>query len=331
MEYIATIRSIDPFPDILDIIKVCSDNKIEVLRFNLAKVGIAEEIERMCRLVEQIRKRFPFAKIMVDLPAPGSNPRLKLNTSKVYREILAGDLLTVRSGGSAVTDMDDAISVDLDRVGASVVENQLLYYSVGEGAFRVDSIVDDDRIVMMALNDFRMYDKKALVCGKLIREHIKSEFLDVIERLKPEYIALSFIETKKDIIDMIDRMPVSGALIVSKIETETGSDNIDEILRCTDGIMLGRGDLGLHSNISRMPAIQQKVVNSTKLQHKAIYVATDILESLVHRYVPSRADLADLAEIISQSPDGMVLNWGLVRSKQFPEAIRLLKSMESIY
>lgn len=95
--------------------------------------------------------------------------------------------------------------------------------------------------------------------------------------------------------------------IYSKIENYEGIENFEEILKVSDGIVLGRGDLAVEINSIEYPVLQEKIINRMKRSKKPLVIATHILESLAYRSKPSISETSDLYHFIKNKVDGIVL------------------------
>ena len=100
-----------------------------------------------------------------------------------------------------------------------------------------------------------------------------------------DYVAASFVSTKQDITDLKNFLEENGGGdigIIAKIENRTGIDNIEEICSECDGVMIGRGDLGVEVPFAELPAIQKYIITKCRLLGKRVITATEMLESMIH-------------------------------------------------
>jgi pyruvate kinase len=127
-----------------------------------------------------------------------------------------------------------------------------------------------------------------------------------------DLLALSFVRDAGDVEDLRQLVaslcPSARPAIVAKIETPQALDNIDEILVAADAIMVARGDLGVEIGCERVPAVQAHLVARARAIGKPVIVATQMLESMVHSAVPTRAEVADVAQAVSSGADATMLS-----------------------
>ncbi|MFC1730766.1 pyruvate kinase [candidate division KSB1 bacterium] len=125
-----------------------------------------------------------------------------------------------------------------------------------------------------------------------------------------DFVALSFVRKSKDITDLrkILNREKSDIAIIAKIETQEAVDNIDEIIALADGIMIARGDLAIEVPTEDVPVIQKNIVRKCNEVGKPVIVATQMLESMIHSPVPTRAEVSDVANSILDGTDAIMLS-----------------------
>ncbi|MBY0516800.1 MAG: pyruvate kinase [Bacteriovoracaceae bacterium] len=140
-----------------------------------------------------------------------------------------------------------------------------------------------------------------------------------------DYVALSFVRTAQDILDVkarLHKMKVDVP-IVSKIETPGAVENIQEILEVTDMIMVARGDMGVEVGNHLVPAIQKKLIKICNEAGKPVITATQMLESMITNPRPTRAEATDVANAIWDGTDCVMLS-GETASGSYPEETVLM-------
>lgn len=126
-----------------------------------------------------------------------------------------------------------------------------------------------------------------------------------------DYIAASFVRTKKDVIDLRKFLNYHGGheiKIISKIENSDGVDHFDEILEESDGIMVARGDMGVEVEYERLPGLQKRFIKSCYGAGKIVITATQMLESMVHSFTPTRAEITDVANAVFDGTSAVMLS-----------------------
>ncbi|MEX0884533.1 MAG: pyruvate kinase, partial [Cyclobacteriaceae bacterium] len=144
-----------------------------------------------------------------------------------------------------------------------------------------------------------------------------------------DWIALSFVRTADDILDLRDRINKAGknCKIVAKIEKPEALENIDAIIKATDAIMVARGDLGVEVPMEIVPLWQKRMVEKCKIACKPVIIATQMMESMIVNPRPTRAETNDVANAVLDGADAVMLS-AETASGNFP--IAAVKAMSSI-
>jgi pyruvate kinase len=135
-----------------------------------------------------------------------------------------------------------------------------------------------------------------------------------------DYIALSFVRQAEDVKILRDFLLENGGQlpIVSKIETMEALDNLEDIVKVSDGIMVARGDLGVEATLEWIPFYQKKIIKLANQYGKPVITATEMLESMITNATPTRAELTDIANSILDGTDVMMLS-GETAVGKYPE------------
>lgn len=124
---------------------------------------------------------------------------------------------------------------------------------------------------------------------------------------KFDYIAQSFVRSKNDIFKIRELVKDNIGLI-AKIENREGIRNIDEIIDASDGIMIARGDMGVSIPIYEIPIIQKEIIKKCNRAGKFVITATQMLESMTDNFIPTRAEVNDVANAILDGSDYLMLS-----------------------
>ncbi|MBD3330950.1 pyruvate kinase [Candidatus Peregrinibacteria bacterium] len=125
-----------------------------------------------------------------------------------------------------------------------------------------------------------------------------------------DYVALSFVKSKKDIQELrrLIKKHKSDAKIVAKIERHEAVDNLKEIIKESDAIMVARGDLGIEIPAERVPIVQKKIIKLANKYGKAVITATQVLQSMVENSRATRAEISDAANAVFDHTDAIMLS-----------------------
>ena len=142
-----------------------------------------------------------------------------------------------------------------------------------------------------------------------------------------DFIAASFVRRKEDVIALrkfVDYHGGHAIKIISKIESLEGIEHFDEILQYSDGIMVARGDMGVEVEYERLPGLQKRFIRGCYAAGKMAITATQMLESMVHSPMPTRAEITDVANAVFDGTSAVMLS-GESAAGEYPvEAVRAM-------
>lgn len=125
-----------------------------------------------------------------------------------------------------------------------------------------------------------------------------------------DWIALSFVRTARDIIELkhVIRDKKGRSRVIAKIEKPEAVRNIDEIIEESDGLMVARGDLGVETPMESVPLIQKMIINKCRQWGRPVIVATQMMESMITNFQPTRAEVNDVANAVLDGTDAVMLS-----------------------
>lgn len=250
-------------------------------------------------LIATARSASEHVAVMVDT----SGPELRILGVESPRELNAGDVFSLSltkhktmphlshdvdlKKGTPVLLDDGAMTAIVEGVSDSVAQVRLLD----------NGILTDRRKVTLprAQTAFPILDAK----DKKDLRFCLNEGVDAV--------ALSFTRNKKDVAEC-RKVVGSEILIIAKIESAEGVENVDEIIAAADGIMIARGDLGVEIPLEEVPLVQKKIVEKCNRAAKPVIVATQMLESMTRNSRPTRAEASDVANAILDGADCLMLS-----------------------
>lgn len=142
-----------------------------------------------------------------------------------------------------------------------------------------------------------------------------------------DFIALSFIRTPEDVISVKDVLMQEGVYIpvIAKIEKPEAVNNLSEILKVADGIMVARGDLGVELSPEQVPIIQKDIIRLCNEEGIPVITATQMLESMIQHPRPTRAEASDVANAIVDGTDAVMLSGETAIGKYPVETVTMMK------
>jgi len=237
--------------------------------------------------------------IIMDIKGPEVRVR-----SRSPRQVKAGDLIVAGFG-------DDELSFSYDFYDEVRVGDRI---AIDDGTIntKVDQ-KDDGRLTLRVLDDGVIQTNKGVnIPGKRLKTpRLSPKDLKAIEysqEKQVEFLALSFTRNADDIANLRKRMGSSKQAIIAKIENEEGVLNVTEILEDADALMVARGDLGVEIEYHRVPLIQKELIRRCNQRGKVVITATQMLETMVDKPNPTRAETSDVANAILDGSDAIMLS-----------------------
>jgi pyruvate kinase len=155
------------------------------------------------------------------------------------------------------------------------------------------------------------------------------EDLELALKYDIDWIALSFVRSARDIIELKHLIKNAGksTRVIAKIEKPEAIDDLDDIIKAADGIMVARGDLGVEIPMENVPLIQKRIINKSIEHAKPVIVATQMMESMIDNISPTRAEVNDVANAVMDGADAVMLS-GETSVGRHPRAV--IDSMNKI-
>lgn len=218
------------------------------------------------------------------------------------------------------------------------------YYDLIDG-IRCNSLIklNNGRVVLNVLDKGPDYLLCEVITGGEVEnfssvhlEEVRLPFLsdrdrdDIVfaDEMSIDFLALSLVGSAEDVLDVNDLLIELGndhMSIISKIERASAVDEIDDIIRVSDGVMITRGDLGVDIPIERIPGIQKMVINKCHYANKVSIVATQVLSSMEDCLVPTRSEVSDIANAVLDGVDAIMLSFETMKGRYPIEALNVMK------
>jgi pyruvate kinase len=138
---------------------------------------------------------------------------------------------------------------------------------------------------------------------------------------------MSFVGNKNDVLKLREKMQEYGKVIpiITKIERKIAIENIDEIIKVADAVMVARGDLGNEVPLEQIPFIEKDIIEKCKIVGKPVIVATQMMFSMVENSSPTRAEMTDIAYAILNGADAVMLSEESASGKHPLEAVMMME------
>ncbi len=320
------ICTIGPASEAPETLSAMMEAGMNVARINFSH-GTHEEHAVKIANIKKVRERLdrPIA-IMLDTKGPEyriktfKNGKITLEEGQMFTlcvDDVPGDETRVSVNYAGLAD-------DLEPGNRVLLANGLLALDVVEianGEIRCRVAVGGE------LSDRKSMSFPGKVLNQIyLSELDKSDLLFGIEH-GVDYVACSFVSRKQDLIDVREFLNAHGGQsisLIAKIENQSGIDNIEDICQACEGIMIGRGDMGVEIPYEELPAVQKHLIDKCRLIGKRVITATEMLESMIHNARPTRAEISDVANAVYDGTSAVMLSGETAAGEHPVEAVAVM-------
>jgi pyruvate kinase len=282
----------------------------DVIRINMSHSNF-DEAKRIIGYVREINFE---EKILTGIMIDTKGPEIRMGALEEKKLYLEKDKL-IRISECEIVGNKDIISISSKGVISHIDIGGYIYLDSGKVKLEVIE-KGNDILLCRILNDaiINQYSKVNIPNLDYNMKFLSNYDLETIKfacENKADYIALSYVKDQLDVLDVNDELISlnnNNIQIISKIENQSAIDDIENIIKASDGIMVSRGDLGLDTELEKIPAIQKRIVDLTKREEKIIIIATEMLASMKDNVRPTRAEVSDVASSVIEQVDALMLS-----------------------
>lgn len=318
------VATIGPSSEDPDMLRALLLSGVDVVRFNLKH----NEIPWHATLVDTVKKIAKEEELsigtLIDLQGPEVRTRVFVNDGEIPLKI--GDKVILSTEKEPKS--QNTFTVTQPEVLDYLEKEQKVVVDDGRLHFIVDT-PGKNKVTLISLSDGVLKNRKTMnVPGALFPLQVLNEKdIEAIEMAAShhvDYIALSFVRTAEDILTLKKMMEEKGvdARVISKIETQSALDNIDEIVAASEGIMVARGDLGVEIPMEQVPFYQKEIIKKCLERGIPVITATQMLHSMIDRSYPTRAEVSDIANAAYDFTDAVMLSEETAAGKYPLEAVK---------
>ncbi|HNW86750.1 MAG TPA: pyruvate kinase [Candidatus Limiplasma sp.] len=291
---------------------------MNVARLNFSH-GTHESHGRTIERVKRIREELglPVA-IMLDT----KGPEIRIGTFKTGRvHLTRGQTFTLCT--EDVEGTEKRVTVSYKQLPQDVQEGSVILIDDGLVSLTVTKLTAEE-ITCKVGNDGEISDHKGVnvpgaeLTMPFLSDRDREDILFGVEQ-EIDIVAASFTRGANDILEIRKLFSRRDISIIAKIENSQGVQNIDDILRVSDGIMVARGDLGVEIPLEEVPVVQKMLIHKAYSSGKQVITATQMLESMITNPRPTRAEAADVANAIYDGTSATMLS-GETAAGQYPVA-----------
>lgn len=283
---------------------------MDVVRLNFSHGNHPEFVKKIA-MIKEVReeKQLPLP-ILLDTKGP--ELRIKtFNNGKIT--LKAGDPFTFTT--EDIEGNEQMVGVSYKGICEDMLPGDKILLNNGMMVFRVTEVQVPNVHCVVEIGG-ELSDRKSMFFPDkelkldFLSEQDKADLLFGIEQ-DVDFVALSFVSKAQNVIDAKEFLAAHGGEhidVIAKIENRAGVNNLLEIMKVCDGIMVARGDLGVEIPYEELPDIQKYIINQCRIYGKRVITATEMLESMIHNPRPTRAEISDVANAVYDGTSAVMLS-----------------------
>lgn len=323
------VCTIGPISESKEMLMKLINNGMNVARLNFSHGSFAEHGARIKTIREICAETGKNIAIMLDTKGPEIRTIKLENGDDVL--LTAGQEFTLTTDQSVIGNKNH-VAVTYEDLPHDLAPGNTVLLDDGLIALTVKSTTDTT-VVCEVMNTGELGEHKGInLPGVSVRlpalsEKDKSDLIFGCEQ-RVDLVSASFIRKAEDVLEMRALLKAHGGdniQIISKIETQEGLDNFDEILEASDGIMAARGDLGVEIAVEEVIFAQKMMIEKTNKARKPIITATQMLDSMIMNPRPTRAEAGDVTNAILDGTDAVMLSGESAKGKYPAEAVQIME------
>ena len=324
------VCTIGPASDSKETLVAMAKAGMNVARLNFSHGTHEEHLDKI-RKIKEVREELGLP-IAILLDTKGPEYRIKtFENGKIF--LNEGDIFTFTTRNVKGTKV--IVSVSYENLHRDLEKGDTILLNNGLLKFEIKEIKDQD-IICETIVGGELLDRKSMsfpnkvLKQKFLSDQDKADLKFGIEN-GIDFIACSFVSCRQDLLDVKKYLKELGYdgkdNLIAKIENQSGIDNIKEICEECDGIMIGRGDMGVEIPFEELPAVQKKLITNCRLLGKRVITATEMLESMIHNTRPTRAEISDVANAVYDGSSAIMLSGETASGEHPVEAVETMSKI----
>ncbi len=323
------VATLGPATDGEEILREMMDKGVDVFRINFSHANY-EIVDRNIQLIHGLNKKYGYnTAILADL----QGPKLRIGEMEEGVVLSPGDVFTFTN--EKIVGNKEKAYMTYKKFPTDVKVGENILIDDGKLVLRVIATNKIDEVKAEVVQGGPLSSKKGINLPNtnvslpaLTEKDIEDAKFAISKGV--DWIALSFVRTAQDVLDLKELIDAESAYkipIIAKIEKPEALENIDEIMRVIDGLMVARGDLGVEMPMEMVPQSQKMLISKAKLRRIPVIVATQMMESMINSLTPSRAEVNDVANAVFDGADAVMLS-GETSVGKYP--VQVIETMTKI-
>lgn len=323
------VATLGPATDEEEILRLMMDSGVDVFRINFSHADY-EDVKRKIKLIHKLNDLYGYnTATLADL----QGPKLRIGEVEQGAFLNVGDILTFTN--EKIVGTKERVYMTYKQFAQDVKVGENILIDDGKLILKVIFTNGTNEVKAEVIQGGPLSSKKGvnlpntkISLPALTEKDIEDAIFAIQQDV--DWIALSFVRTSQDVIDLKNLIKEHAEYkipIIVKIEKPEAIENIDEIIKESDGLMVARGDLGVELPMELVPQTQKMLIGKAKLARKPVIVATQMMESMITSLTPTRAEVNDVANAVFDGADAVMLS-GETSVGKYP--VQVIQTMTKI-
>ena len=318
---IATLGPSTDDPKMLDKILEAG---VDVVRINMSHGSPEEHIERCDRIRNRARAHGRQVGVLADL----QGPKIRIERFKQGKvDLVEGETFILDAKLGVKEGSVERVGISYKQLPGDVKRGDTLLLDDGRITLWVND-ANATEINCRVVNGGELSDRKGInrqgggLSAPALTDKDRND-IKLAAKMQVDYLAVSFVRHAEDVEEARTLLRDAGGQggIISKIERAECLDVVESIIDASDAIMIARGDLGVEIGDASLPPVQKRLIRIARSHNRAVITATQMMESMIHSHIPTRAEVFDVANAVLDGTDAVMLSAETASGKYPDKAI----------
>lgn len=305
------IATLGPSTDNIDVLDAMLEAGLDMVRLNFSH-GVAADHEKRLKVIRE--KEIQFNR-QIGILADLQGPKIRISRFREGKVFLKeGETFIFDANLDGQSGDETRVGIDYKALPQDVKDNDMLLVDDGRLVFQVTRVIGAEIHTRVQVGG-ELSNNKGInrlgggLSAKALTDKDKED-LKTATNMGVDYIAISFPRDAADVEEAraLVKAEGSSAGIIAKIERVEAVKAIDEIIMASDAVMVARGDLGVEMGDAELPFLQKEIIHKCRNMEKAVITATQMMESMIHNAIPTRAEVLDVANAVLDGTDAVMLS-----------------------
>jgi pyruvate kinase len=303
---------------------------VDVVRLNFSHGAVADHARRLELVRTAAKQAGRYVGVLGDL----QGPKIRIDRFAAGKVQLAdGAEFTLDASLAVDAGTDHAVGIAYKKLPSDVFAGDVLLLNDGQISLQVLEI-DGPRIKTRVLVGGELGNNKGInrqgggLSAGALTDKDREDILAAAS-LKVDYLAVSFARDAADMGEARTLLRQAGGhgLLIAKIERAEAIENLAEVAKASDGVMVARGDLGVEMGFAELAGLQKLIIQEARHQNRLVITATQMMESMIVNTIPTRAEVSDVANAVMDGSDAVMLSAETAAGKH---PIKVVEAMAQI-